>query len=257
MNKSPLITVLVMLALGFGGGYWLQFWLQGQTMEIPTAVLLAKPDKQPLFYRHPMNPEISSPVPAKGSMGMDYIPVYADSDDDTASPAGTVKIDPVVVQNIGVRTTIARLGSLSRTVRAVGRVDFDEGGMFRLHPKTEGWITQIRVENSGQQVVADEILLSLYSPKLVASQQEYLLALSNREVLASSPFEDIRRGADELVNSSRQRLLLMDAPEHQIRELEQSKQVQKTFTFTRRWPAPPLLSARGMASLSRLTPSFI
>ena len=216
MNKSQLIFALGLLALGYLGGQWMHSSTADQQTNTTAPATKAPAEKLPLFYRHPMNPQITSPQPAKDSMGMDYIAVYAAVDDDLTSPSGTVRIDPVVVQNIGVRTTKAKLGSLSRTIRAVGRIGFDEGGMFRLHPKTEGWVTEIRVDKRGQQVAADEILLSLYSPKLVASQQEYLLSLSHQKILASSPFEEIRRGAEALVNSSRQRLLLMDAPEHQI-----------------------------------------
>ena len=229
MNKSQLIFALGLLALGYLGGQWMQSSTADRQTNMTAPATKAPAEKMPLFYRHPMNPQITSPQPAKDSMGMNYIAVYAAVDDDLTSPSGTVRIDPVVVQNIGVRTTKAKLGSLSRTIRAVGRIGFDEGGMFRLHPKTEGWVTDIRVDKRGQQVAADEILLSLYSPKLVASQQEYLLSLSHQQILASSPFEEIRRGAEALVNSSRQRLLLMDAPEHQIQELERSKQVQKNL----------------------------
>jgi Cu(I)/Ag(I) efflux system membrane fusion protein len=160
-------------------------------------------------------------------MGMDYLPVYADGSASTAAVEGVVKIDPVVAQNIGVRTTVATRQSLSRTIRAVGRVDFDEEKMAHLHPKVEGWIEDIRVDKTGQSVASDDILLSIYSPKLVSTQQEYLLALNNLEALKNSPFEDIRRGAEELVKSSRERLRLLDVAEHQIHELEESREIKK------------------------------
>ncbi|RLA14026.1 MAG: efflux transporter periplasmic adaptor subunit [Gammaproteobacteria bacterium] len=226
MNKSFLLTA-VLLVVAFCGGYWFSDYSSEPGQAAESAV------RQPLFYRHPMNPKISSPVPAKDSMGMDYIPVFdeADSsaDSDTESVAGTVVIDPVVVQNIGVRTAAATVQSLSRTIRAVGRVAHDERRMTRLHPKIEGWIEEIRVDKTGQQVMADEILLSVYSPKLVSTQQEYLLALSNLNVLKDSPFADIKNGAQQLVTSSRRRLTLLDVPEHQIRELEQSHVIKKNL----------------------------
>jgi Cu(I)/Ag(I) efflux system membrane fusion protein len=152
-------------------------------------------------------------------MGMDYIPVY-DDESDRGEIAGTVRIDSVVQQNIGVRMAKAELTSLSHTVRAVGRISYDETRITQLHPKSEGWIEELFVETTGEQVQQDTILLSLYSPRLVASQQEYVLALKNFEVLKNSPVEDIRRGAEELVQSSRARLELFDVPEHQIHELE-------------------------------------
>ena len=175
-----------------------------------------------------MNPEVTSPVPTKDSMGMDYVPVYADggAGEDIV---GTVKIDPVVVQNIGVRTAPAERRSLGRAVRAVGRVVFDEERMTRLHPKVEGWIERIRVDKTGEMVRRNQILLDIYSPKLVAAQQEYLLALNNLSALEESSFEEIRRGAAELVTSSRYRLQLLDVPEHQIRELEETHKIKKSL----------------------------
>jgi len=87
----------------------------------------------------------------------------------------------------------------------------------------------LRVDKTGENVAKNQILLSIYSPKLVATQQEYLLALNNLATLKDSPFEDIRRGAQELVTSSRERLMLLDVPIHQIHELEKSRTIQKSM----------------------------
>jgi len=91
----------------------------------------------------------------------------------------------------------------------------------------DGWIREMRVDKTGQSVAFDDILLTIYSPKLVATQQEYLLALENYATLKDSSFEDVRNGANKLVGSARERLVLLDVPEHQIVELEQSRQVQE------------------------------
>ena len=225
MNNRLLITAIMTLILGAGLGYWFG---QSGVKSSPGGMASAEPERKPLFYRHPMNPTVTSPVPAKGSMGMDYIPVFAD-EADGGEIAGTVRIDAVVQQNIGVRTVTAEIASLSHTVRAVGRISFDETRITQLHPKIEGWIEELFVDTTGEQVEKDTILLSLYSPRLVASQQEYVLALKNYEVLKNSPIEDIRRGAQDLVQSSRARLELFDVPEHQIRELEESLTPQKAL----------------------------
>lgn len=221
MNKQILVIGLVALAVGVGSGYW----LAGGNAESPGMSSESKPE--PLYYRHPMNPSVTSSVPAKGSMGMDYVPVYAE--DAIDAPAGTVRIDPVVVHNIGVRTAVATRQSLSHTVRAVGRIDFDEKRITRLHPKISGWIEELYIDTTGAPVRKDTMLLSVYSPRLVASQQEYVLALRNFETLRNSSAEDIRRGAEELVQSSRVRLELFDVPDHQIRELEETLVPQKTL----------------------------
>ena len=216
--------MIVTLMVGLTGGYWLA---ELKNLNEKSAITNATA-KQILFYRNPMNPAITSPVPAKDSMGMDYIAVYAEANAATKqSPAGTVEIDGVTVQNISVRTAKAVKTVLSRTVRAVGRVTYDEERMVHLHPKTEGWIEKLRVDKTGQRVTKNTDLLSIYSPQLVSSQQEYILALNNLKALENSPIKDIRYGAEQLVTSSRERLKLLDVPTHQIRDLERTHSIKK------------------------------
>jgi len=222
MNKLVWIIAPIMLVIGLAGGYWLADSKQVVVKHEP-----AQTEREVLFYRHPMNPAVTSPVPAKGSMGMEYTPVYADSSNEEKEPLGTVKIDGVTVQNIGVRTTRAVRETLSHTVRAVGRVTYNEERMVHLHPKIEGWIAKVHVDKTGQWVKKNSDLLSIYSPQLVASQQEYILALNNLKALENSPIEEIRKGAEELVNSSRERLKLLDVPPHQLLDLERNRSIKK------------------------------
>jgi Cu(I)/Ag(I) efflux system membrane fusion protein len=232
MNKKILIVAIVMLVIGLIGGLWLAGgtsgelpWLFGQRPQVKNG---KQTEREVLFYRSAMNSMVTSKIPAKDSMGMDYVPVYAD--EDTAEnnvPAGQVKIDPVTVQNIGVRTAIAEEKTLSHIIRAMGRVDFDEERMVRVHPRTEGWIQKLTIDKTGEWVKKGSDLLTIYSPQLVSSQQEYLLALNNLQTLESSPFEDIRHGAENLVKSSRERLELLNVPEHQIRELEKTQSIME------------------------------
>jgi len=263
MNKQLIVTAVLMLALGGGVGYWVAS-KPGQEQ----AHVALPDDKKPLFYRSPMNPSVTSPVPAKDAMGMDYVPVFAEGkrprkgeilfyrnpmnpavtspvpakdtmgmdylpvyaeEAETDAPAGAIKIDAVTVQNIGVRTAIAKKTLLSHVVRAVGRVAYDEERIVRLHPKTEGWIETLRVDKTGEWVKKNDDLLSIYSPQLVSSQQEYILALNNLKMLEKSPIEDIRRGAEELVKSSRERLKLLDVPAHQLHELTDSHTIKKSL----------------------------
>lgn len=224
MNKVTWLVGVLCLTVGIVAGYLLSGGWADQSHDADNSQT-DRQEKKVLFYRNPMNPTITSPVPAQDSMGMDYIPVY--EDEDAAPVAGTVKIDPVVQANIGLRTAVAEKKPLGRTIRAAGRVDHDEEKLVRLHPKVEGWIREIRVDKTGERVNYDDILLTIYSPKLVATQQEYLLALSNYAALKDSPFDDVRKGAERLVRSSRERLVLLDVPEHQIVELEQSGQVKE------------------------------
>lgn len=264
MNK--IFMVVLLIGIGVGGGYWFG---QGQApesaMEMAAPVAsepifyrspmdptitspspakdsmgmdytpvyaekkVASSEKKILFYRNAMNPSVTSPTPAKDSMGMDYEPVYADGDSSTDDPPGTVKIDRVMVQNIGVRTVLAKKTSLSRIVRAVGRVDYNEERMARLHPKTDGWIEELFIDKTGEKVKKDTILLSIYSPKLVSTQQEYLLALNNFKALEKSKIADVKTGAENLLASSLERLRLLDVPAHQIKELEESRKIKKAL----------------------------
>ncbi len=223
MNKTTILAGIGMLVAGLAAGYWIGG--RGTGPSIDPSV----DSREPLFYRNAMNPAVTSPVPAKDSMGMDYVPVYAEDGGGASDPIGTVTLDAVVSQTIGVRTAIAERTSITRSIRAVARVDFNEERMARLHPKVEGWIDELRVDKTGEYVEKDQILLSIYSPKLVSTQQEYLLALNNLEALKDSPIEDIRRGAMELASSSRERLVLLDVPEHQIRELEENRRIRKNL----------------------------
>jgi membrane fusion protein, copper/silver efflux system len=232
MSKSLVITAVVMLLVGISGGWLAKKYLQPGTTQHQQdngQTANSAKTKEPLFYRNAMNPSVTSPVPAKDSMGMDYVPVYADDDTDTDSTPGTVKIDAITEQNMGVRTAIVKKDILSHVVRAVGRVDYDEERIVRLHPKVEGWIETMRVDKTGEKVKQNQDLLSIYSPQLVVSQQEYILALNNLESLEKSPIEDIRRGAEELVSSSRERLKLLDVPKHQLHNLTQDHNIHKSL----------------------------
>ncbi|MDQ6979551.1 MAG: efflux RND transporter periplasmic adaptor subunit [Mariprofundaceae bacterium] len=252
-----------MLLIGSGGGYWFatQYSASSQTnsgseqgrkilfyrnamnptvtsptpakdnMGMDYVAVYAEDDepkeKKVLFYRNPMNPNITSPVFAQDEMGMDYIPVYADDGGDTSAPAGTVKINPTMMQNSGVRTEQAKQKTLSRTIRTVGRVTYDEERVARLHPKYDGWIEKLFVDKTGDPVHRGSMLMSIYSPQLVATQEEYILALDNAETLKESPFKDIREGAQSLLKSAYDRLKLLDVPRHQIKALRKTRRVTK------------------------------
>jgi membrane fusion protein, copper/silver efflux system len=247
MNKLTLWVGAVCLAVGGGLGYL----LSSEQGELPVADVSKEPE--PLFYRNPMNPEITSPVPTMDSMGMDYIPVYAAQDTDKV--VGTVRIDPVVQNNIGLRTALAERRSLSRTIRTTGRVDYNEENIIRLHPKVDGWIRQLRVDKTGQSVAEGEVLLDIYSPKLVSTQQEYLLALTALQALKDNPFDDIRQGATALVDSSRARLRLLDVTEHQITELEKTRSIKESLHIHA--PAAGVIEQIGARQGQFVTPAML
>ena len=175
-------------------------------------------------WRSPMDPTYVRDAPGKDAMGHDLVPIYEDG-------AGMVTIDPITVQNMGVRTEVVVRRDLARTVRAVGLVTYEEPRQFSINSKIDGWIERLFVNQEGQMVKKGEPLMELYSPELVAAQQEYLLALQGRNRLGSSPFPEIAESSRRLLEAAETRLRYWDISDQQIRTLEQSGQVRKTLTL--------------------------
>jgi Cu(I)/Ag(I) efflux system membrane fusion protein/cobalt-zinc-cadmium efflux system membrane fusion protein len=186
-----------------------------------------KKERKILYWRAPMDPTEIYDHPGKSKMGMDLIPVY--EDEATLGAGGTITIDPVVVQNMGVRTAPVRRVNFQRSIRTVGYVEFNEEKLYTVTTKISGWIEKLYVDATGDLVQKGDPLLDIYSPELVTTQQEYLLALKTREMVKESDDPSIRESAETLVRSTRQRLLYWDIPEEEIAFLEQTGQVRKTI----------------------------
>lgn len=188
---------------------------------------VAKPagERKIKYWQAPMDPTYIRDEPGKSPMGMDLVPVY----EGEAASGSIISIDPVTAQNMGVRTAIAEKAELSRTIRTVGLIAYDESKQFSVNSKTTGWVEKLYVNETGQFVKKGQRLLEIYSPELVSAQEEFLLALNNQAVLASSSFSSIAEGANRLLESSRKRLRLWDISEDQIRRLEKSRKAEKTL----------------------------
>ncbi len=184
-------------------------------------------ERKILYWQAPMDPTEIYDDPGKSKMGMDLIPVY----DDHTNSGSEVSIDPNTVQNMGVRTATVKRQSFSRNIRALGKVDYNEENIYEVSSKISGWIEKLHVDYTGKPVRKGQALLELYSPDLVTTQQEYLLALKNKELISNSSFASIREGAESLLASTRQRLSYWDIPEKEIQRLEQEGVVSKTITF--------------------------
>jgi Cu(I)/Ag(I) efflux system membrane fusion protein len=227
MTRSTVALLGILLLAVACGGYWL-----GRSHVGPIAADSSEPaSPKVLFYRNPMNPSITSPVPAKDEMGMDYVPVYAEEGAAEAVP-GTVSIDPTIVQDIGVRTSRAERRTLARQIRTVGRVEYDEQGLARVHLRTEGWIEHLSVTETGQPVRRGQALLTLYSPQIVSTEQEYVLALKGVAALpADSPSEFVEQ-SQALLTSSAERLRLLGVPESEVQRLRNGGDVRRETTLT-------------------------
>jgi len=161
----------------------------------------------------PMDPTFISGSPGKSPMGMDLIPVY--EGDGTGS---TVTIDPVVVQNMGVRIKRINKGTIFRHIRTIGTVDIAENQLSVVNLRYSGWIERIYVDETGVLVKKGRALFDIYSPELVSAQEEYLLALRSADT--ESP----------LVKSARRRLEFWNLSNAQIRRIEELGQSVRTFT---------------------------
>lgn len=163
-------------------------------------------------------------------------PATAEDSGAAAAPAGAdpraeVTLDLRRQQLIGVRTATVLREAFDKTIRTVGIVKYDETRTADVNLKIEGWIRNLFVESPGQAVRRGQPLFTLYSPELLTTQQEYLLALRTREQMQESQVPDAREYADRLVQAARQRLALWDLSPAQIRALETTRQPQTALTF--------------------------
>lgn len=208
---------------------------EGAKSAVSTGTAPAQPgQRKVLFYRHPMNPSVTSPVPAKDEMGMDYVPVYADEAKGTAG--GIDGLAPVEAPQeglrlAGVQTALAERRRLTRTTRAVGVVVPDETRIRHVQTKISGWIEKLYVNATGQPVRAGQPLLSLYSPELLATQEEFLRAREAAARFGQSSLPEVRRGGEDLLTAARRRLELFDVPRSTISRLERTGVAQRTVTL--------------------------
>ncbi len=178
------------------------------------------------YYRSPMNPTETSPVPKKDNMGMDYVPVYADQ-----VSTYQIHIDPATQQNIGVTTETAEKRKLSRNIRTTANITYDETKLYTVSTKIMGYIEKLFVDYTGQYVRKGQPLLSIYSPDLVSTQEEYLQALKYEKEITGGGSLISKQGAEQLVQSAKRRLLYWDISEKEIKALEQRGTPQKTMTI--------------------------
>ena len=193
-----------------------------------------KAERKILYYRNPMNPAVTSPVPMKDEMGMDYVPVYSDEVGSRgAAVEGRVPV-ALTEQGIelaGIQTAPAVKEPLAATIRAVGTVLPDETRIRHIHTKISGWIEKLYVDFTGQWVRKGDPVLSIYSPELLASQEEYLNARASFEKYSASSVPEVREGGRMLVDAARKRLELFDVPPSFIEEIEATGHPRRDVTL--------------------------
>ena len=185
-------------------------------------------EREVLYWRAPMNPSYTSDSPGESPMGMELVPVYAD--EGAALPPGTVRIDLVFAQNMGVRTAPVERRDIAMTIRTVGILAHNDQQISWVNTKYEGWIENVAVNYMGETVAEGQVLFDIYSPQLVTTQNEYLQAIDYAEELDASDYPEIAARAHALVDSARQRLRFWDIPDAQIAALEQRRTPSRTLS---------------------------
>ncbi len=176
-----MMAIAVGVAIAVGAGYGIAH-LQTSGNSVPLiSASRAQTDSAPpaegerkiLYYRNPMGLPDTSPVPKKDSMGMDYIPVYAD---DRPDDSGTVVVSPARIQTLGVKTAAVELRAVDSAVRASGRIELDERTQVVVAPRFEGWIERLHVNAVGDPVKKGQPLFTAYSPELQSTGEELRIA---------------------------------------------------------------------------------
>ncbi len=164
----------------------------------------------------------------KGKTGQEAKPLTPDASRLTPE-AGIITIPPERLQTIGVKYERVARRPLEKLIRTVGRVAIDERRLAKVTIKFHGWIEELFVSALGDHVKKGHELFTIYSPDLVATQEEYLLALQGRQQLGASEFPEVAQSSRDLLEATRHRLHLWDIGERHIRELERTKHVLKTL----------------------------
>jgi Cu(I)/Ag(I) efflux system membrane fusion protein len=172
---------------------------------------------------------------------------------DTVAGRAVVSLSPERLRVLGVRSEPVRAVSLQREIRTVGRVTADERRLHHVHIKYEAYIEHLHVDYTGKFVRKGQALASLYSPELVATQQEYLLASRARKQLSSSSIPSVARGGVDMLEAARRRLLLWDIRPADIERLERTGEVQRTLDLYS--PVSGYVTAKMAQHGMRVTPA--
>ena len=170
------------------------------------------------YWRAPMNPTEIYDEPGKSAMGMDLVPVY----EDELVGGVEISIDPVVEQNMGLRTAAVKRSPLTRSIRTYGHVTPDETRTVQITMKIDGWIENLHVDFTGKFVKKGDPLFEIYSPDLLAAQEEFLGALRNST-------QRNGRTSEYLLESARRRLRYFDIQESEIESIIKTGEVKKTL----------------------------
>ncbi len=250
-RKTLLVTALIVASAGLGTYLG---WDQLCRIWMGKASGANTQQAPPRVYYCPMHPDFKSNKPencpicsmklvklekapggadgknSAGSQAMPGMPGMEGGNQATPA-ANAIFIDPQRQQLIGVRSEPAVEQPLVREIRAVGKVAYDETKVTHIHTKISGYIEQVFVDYVGKAVKAGDPLFTIYSPDLLATQEEYLLALRAQRQFATSSFEGVSARANSLLEAARRRLELWDITSAQIKSIEKEGKARRDLTI--------------------------
>ena len=223
MKFVKFLFAVVVIGLLFAGGFGYGRWYS-------TRPSVVKNQRKILYYVDSMHPWYKSDKPGVApDCGMDLEPVYAQGAGPTepgapTRPANAVEVTPDQQHLIGMKYGTPEWTDGGETIHAPGRVMPDETLLTRVQARTDGWILTVDANFTGKPVTRGQPLLTLYSPELLAAQQEYLLALKARSLMQHSSMQESMANNESLAEAARRRLLLLNLTEAQIAGVEQAQQ---------------------------------
>lgn len=220
IGAKTLISLAIISAIL--GGFVTTTFIDNNGSSANTASASAEPaKKKPLYWVAPMNPDYKRDKPGKSPMGMELIPYYGNDGGDSGkgpdAGKGTIRVNPDVINNLGVRTASAQMKNLHSQIDTVGFITYDEDKLVHIHPRVQGWIEKLYVKALGDPVKKNQPLYDIYSPELVNAQEELLLALDRKN--------------QRLITAAENRLVALQVPSQAVEHLIKTKKVQQTVTF--------------------------
>lgn len=217
------VSLLIGGIAGFFAAYWMESEMSGMTVETrDTSGSTERADE-----RQDMKQKDMSGMPMENTRPMRDMESMSGM---TGGPSAAVAVPAVARQLIGIRSAPVTRGTLEQEIRTVGTVGYDERGFSQVTLKTPGWVRAVFVDSIGREVRKGEPLFTIYSPNLMTSQDEYLLAVKMQAQLAASPLDEAKANAAALVASARERLRLWDVTDAQIAALERHGKAEPVLT---------------------------
>ncbi|MEL6368047.1 MAG: efflux RND transporter periplasmic adaptor subunit [Pseudomonadota bacterium] len=195
-GRYAALTAL-MVGVGLGAGIALERYY----ISPPDRSGATGPDV--LYWVAPMDPNFRRDEPGKSPMGMDLVPVY-EGEEPSGDPS-VVKLSPVEINAIGVRTAVSRVEPLSRRIETVGFVGYDEHATSHIHMRVEGWIEKLKVRAVGDRVSKGDVLFELYAPEITVASAELV--------------QGMRRSDQQYIDAAKRKLRNFGVTERQIEEM--------------------------------------